>query len=114
VAATDVRVSASTDFLRDRFRDVAGLMDGEGVTRSVRGTGRSPNEHDVLAYMAFDASLRLKLHSSNPLERINNISTRGSSGAATWPGYSPTAQRSSFRGFARRRWGHGPALTSVR
>ena len=43
--------------LRDRFPDVAGLMDEA--------------EHDVLAYMTFDESLRSKLHSTNPLERIN-------------------------------------------
>ena len=45
------------DSLRDRFRDVAELMDDA--------------EHDVLAYMAFDESLRSKLHSTNPLERVN-------------------------------------------
>ena len=28
-------------------------------------------EHDVLAYMAIDESLRAKLHSTNPLERVN-------------------------------------------
>jgi len=28
-------------------------------------------EHDILAYMAFDESLRSKLHSTNPLERVN-------------------------------------------
>ena len=28
-------------------------------------------EYDVLAYMAFDESLRSKLHSTNPLERVN-------------------------------------------
>jgi putative transposase len=28
-------------------------------------------EHDVLAYMAFDESPRSKLHSTNPLERVN-------------------------------------------
>jgi len=39
------------DSLRDRFRDVAG--------------------HDVLPYMTFDESLRSKLHSTNPLERVN-------------------------------------------
>ncbi len=59
------------DNLRDRFRDVAKLMDGEGVKRSIRGIDRSRNEHDVLAYMAFDESLRSKLHSTNPLERVN-------------------------------------------
>ena len=40
-----------------RLRDVAELMDEA--------------EHDVLAYMAFDESLRSKLHSTNPLERAN-------------------------------------------
>ena len=59
------------DSLRERFRDVAELMDGEGVKRSLRWSDRSPNEHDVLAYMAFDESLRTKLHSTNPLERVN-------------------------------------------
>jgi transposase-like protein len=29
------------------------------------------SEHDVLAYMAYDESLRSKLHSTNPLERVN-------------------------------------------
>ena len=28
-------------------------------------------EHDVPAYMAFDESMRSKLHSTNPLERVN-------------------------------------------
>ena len=45
------------DNLRDRFRDVAELMDEA--------------EHDVPAYMAFDESLRLTLHSTNPPERVN-------------------------------------------
>ncbi|WP_043838667.1 IS256 family transposase, partial [Muricoccus aerilatus] len=29
------------------------------------------SEHDVLAYMAFPAPHRTKLHSTNPLERLN-------------------------------------------
>ena len=29
------------------------------------------SEHDVLAYMAFPAQHRTKLHSTNPLERLN-------------------------------------------
>ena len=45
------------DSLRERFRDAAELMDDA--------------EYDVLAYMAFDESLRSKLHSNNPLERVN-------------------------------------------
>ena len=43
--------------LRARFGDVAELLDVA--------------EHDVLAYMAFDESLRSRLHSTNPLERVN-------------------------------------------
>ncbi len=48
------------DSLRDRFRDIAELRDEA--------------EHDVLAYMAYmayDENLRSKLHSTNPLERVN-------------------------------------------
>ena len=45
------------DRLRDRFRGVAELMDDA--------------EHEVLSHMAFDESLRSKLHSTNPLERVN-------------------------------------------
>jgi hypothetical protein len=47
------------------------LVDGEGVNRSLRGSDRSSNEHDVLAYMAFNEGLRSKLHSTNPMERAN-------------------------------------------
>jgi putative transposase len=43
--------------LRPRWPKLAGLM-GE-------------SEHDVLAYMAFPAQHRAKLHSTNPLERLN-------------------------------------------
>lgn len=45
------------DKLRDNFPDVAALMDEA--------------EHDVLAYMAFDRDLHTKIHSTNPLERLN-------------------------------------------
>jgi putative transposase len=31
-------------------------------------------EHDVLAYMTFPVQHRSKLHSVNPLERVNNSS----------------------------------------
>ena len=30
-----------------------------------------PNEHDVLAYMTFPKEHRVKLHSINPIERLN-------------------------------------------
>jgi putative transposase len=45
------------DQLRTRWPKLAALMD--------------ESEHDVLAYMAFPAQHRTKLHSTNPLERLN-------------------------------------------
>ena len=45
------------DQLRARWPKLATLMDD--------------SEHDVLAYMAFPAQHRTKLHSTNPLERLN-------------------------------------------
>ena len=45
------------DQLRARWPKLATLIDN--------------SEHDVLAYMAFPAQHRAKLHSTNPLERLN-------------------------------------------
>jgi len=45
------------DQLRPRWPKLAALMD--------------ESEHDVLAYMSFPAQHRTKLHSTNPLERLN-------------------------------------------
>lgn len=45
------------DQFRDRWRKLAEFMDA--------------SEHDVLAYMDFPARHRTKLHSTNPLERLN-------------------------------------------
>jgi transposase-like protein len=45
------------DQLRPRWPKLADLMDD--------------SEHDVLGYMAFPAQHRVKLHSTNPLERLN-------------------------------------------
>jgi transposase-like protein len=45
------------DQLRGRWPKLAALMDD--------------SEHDVLAYRAFPAQHRAKLHSTNPLERLN-------------------------------------------
>jgi putative transposase len=45
------------DQLRPRWPRLALLMD--------------ESEHDVLAYLAFPAQHRVKLHSTNPLERLN-------------------------------------------
>lgn len=46
-----------TDQLRQRWPKLAAFMDS--------------SEHDVLAYMSFPAQHRVKLHSTNPLERLN-------------------------------------------
>ena len=53
--------------LRERFRDVAELM--ERALSAIGPRTMASAEHDVLAYMTFDESLRSKLHSNNPLER---------------------------------------------
>jgi len=45
------------DQLRSKIPKLATLMDG--------------SEHDVLAYMGFPAAHRTKLHSTNPIERLN-------------------------------------------
>ena len=45
------------DQLRPRFAKLAQMMD--------------ESEHDVLAFMAFPAQHRAKLHSTNPIERLN-------------------------------------------
>jgi putative transposase len=45
------------DQMRDRWPKLAAFMDA--------------SEHDVLAYMGFPAQHRTKLHSTNPLERLN-------------------------------------------
>ena len=52
-----VRPGAVADQLRPRWPKLAALMDD--------------SEHDVLAYLTFPAQHRTKLHSTNPLERLN-------------------------------------------
>ena len=56
-AAAQKQWRAVADQLRPRVSKLAELMDGA--------------EHDVLAYMAFPVAHRSKLHSTNPLERLN-------------------------------------------
>jgi transposase-like protein len=51
------------DQLRPRWPKLAALMDD--------------SEHDVLAYMAFASQHRTKLHSTNPLERLNKMGYPG-------------------------------------
>jgi len=57
------------DQLRAHWPKLATLMDGEGVPAT--GPKECPTEADVLACMGFPAQHHTKLHSTNPLERLN-------------------------------------------
>ncbi|MDQ2106742.1 IS256 family transposase [Azospirillum isscasi] len=60
------------DSLRPRFSKLAALMDEA--------------EFDVLAYMAYPKDLRSKLHSTNPLERLNGEIKRRTNVVGVFPG----------------------------
>ena len=60
------------DQLRPRWPRLSALMDG--------------SEHDVLAYMGFPAQHRAKLHSTNPLERLNKEVKRRADVVDIFPG----------------------------
>jgi transposase-like protein len=70
-AAASKQWRTVADQLRPKLPKLATLMDGEGEKQSIQWIDCRPNEPDVLAYMGFPAQHRAKLHSTNPLERLN-------------------------------------------
>lgn len=60
---------AIADQARSAHPKLAEAMEGEADRG--RRPRKPPNENDVLAYMDFPAAHRVKLHSTNGLERLN-------------------------------------------
>jgi transposase-like protein len=93
------------DQFRPRWPRLAALMD--------------ESEHEVLAYMAFPAQHRAKLHSTNPLERLNKEVKRRADvvgifpneASMTAPTMLPTSGSSGR--WSSRAHGFGPATDGV-
>jgi hypothetical protein len=67
-------------------------------------------EEDVLAYMDFPARHRPKLHSTNPLERLNGEIKRRTNVVGIFPDEAAITGRSDPSGAARRLGRPRPAL----
>jgi len=76
------------DQLRQRWPKLATLMDD--------------SEHDVLAYMAFPTLHRTKLHSTNPLERLNKEVKRRADVVSIFPNEASMARSTMLPIWARR------------
>jgi putative transposase len=69
--AASAQWRAVADQIRLKVPKLADILDGEAGKRSWMVPRRPPNEPDVLAYMTFPKEHRAKLHSTNPIERLN-------------------------------------------
>lgn len=77
------------DQLRPRWPKLADLM--------------AASEHDVLAYMSFPRQHRTKLHSANPIERLNKQVKRRADVVEIFPNGGDLPQRSLYHAPDRRR-----------
>ena len=76
--AASAQWRAVADQIRPKVPKLAAIMDD--------------TEEDVLAYMAFPKEHRAKLHSTNPIERLNGESSAGPAGCIAYSDHEPTCE----------------------